>query len=184
MGAGAIQAEVSVEDGSLVLRGVNEHALPEGLQGSTGDRRSEDAAAGFRPADVDHDGDAVVDVKVEMDDRRRGGRSRRSAMRIPQRAGANPGSTASAGVDWLEDANRRPTRQACLLNLLASLRTRPTLSAPLLDARARRVPGRQRSHVRKGRSYAARYARSAGDVIRRSPSLPKASRTRRSTAGC
>jgi hypothetical protein len=38
----------------------------------------------------------------------------------------------SNAVNWLEDTNRRPTRQACLLNLLASLRARPKLSAPLL----------------------------------------------------
>lgn len=37
-----------------------------------------------------------------------------------------------AAADWLEDTNRRPTRQACLLNLLASLRMRPSVGAPLV----------------------------------------------------
>src|SRR5690606_14631835 len=37
------------------------------------------------------------------------------------------------GIAWLGSNDVRPTRKACLLNLLASLRVRPKASAPLID---------------------------------------------------
>src|SRR5262249_13903297 len=37
-----------------------------------------------------------------------------------------------AASDWVADDDHRPARRACLLNLMASLRSRPSSGAPLL----------------------------------------------------
>jgi hypothetical protein len=127
---GEFKLKMSVEAGSILLRGVTEHALPEGRYGI---RVQIEEASTRRPqtALLDHDGRATIAIDVEMDDRSvdvdlsdaDGG-----ILRVLDRSQVD-GSNA---VNWLEDTNRRPTRQACLLNLLASLRARPKLSAPLL----------------------------------------------------
>jgi len=127
---GQFKLRMSVEDGSILLRGANEHALPEGRYRI---RVQIEEARSPKPqiAMLDHDGRATIVIDVEMDDR---------SVEIDL-AAADAGILDVLGrsqvdgmnaIDWLEDANRRPTRQACLLNLLASLRTRPKLGAPLL----------------------------------------------------
>jgi hypothetical protein len=129
---GQFKLNVSVEDGSLLLRGVNEHALPAGSYKVQLEIEEAKTRGGFRPVDVDDDSGGSVTVEVEMDDRdvevdlEDCDASIQSVLERSQIDGAT-------GIDWLEDTNRRPTRQACLLNLLASLRTRPTQSAPLID---------------------------------------------------
>ena len=128
---GQFKLNVSVEDGSLILRGVNEHALPEGLYKVQLEVEEAKTIGGFQAVEVDHDRSAVVDVKVETDDRTvdvdlvNCDADIRSVLNRSMVDGL-------AATDWLEDRSRRPTRQACLLNLLASLRTRPTLRAPLV----------------------------------------------------
>jgi hypothetical protein len=128
---GQFKLNVSVEDGSLILRGVNEHSLPEGVYKVRLEIEEATTVGGFQIADVDHDGDAVVDIQVEMDDRTIDvdledcDDAIRSMLDRSQIDG-RPGS------EWLEDSSRRPTRRACLLNLAASIRARPTLSDPLL----------------------------------------------------
>jgi hypothetical protein len=37
-----------------------------------------------------------------------------------------------SGIEWVTDEDYRPVRRACLLNLMSSLRTRPTSRTPLL----------------------------------------------------
>lgn len=129
---GQFKLNVSVEDGSLMLRGVSEHALPEGLYKVKLEIEEAETLGGFQVADVDHDGHAVVDIKVEMDDRTV---DVDLAECDPDILGVLDRSSVEglSGVDWVEDSSRRPTRQACLLNLLASLRTRPTAGAPLIS---------------------------------------------------
>ena len=86
----------------------------------------------FTVADVEHDSHAVVTIDVQMDER---------GVRVDldgcdsdiQQVLDRSVIDAVSGVDWLEDTSRRPTRQACLLNLLASLRSRPTTRAPLVE---------------------------------------------------
>ena len=128
---GQFKLNVSVEDGCLMLRGVNEHALPEGLYKIRLEVEEAKALGGARTADVDHDGHAVVDVEIKTDDR---------AIDVDF-TDADPSvrtvlerSTVDfmPAIEWLADANRRPTRQACLLNLLASLRARPSVRSPLV----------------------------------------------------
>lgn len=127
---GEFKLDVRVEDGSILLRGVNEHALPEGryrvrLQIEEADSPRSALAL------VDHDGRATVTIDVRMDDRS----VDVDLSQADEEILALLSRSALDGIDatdWLEDTNRRPTRQACLLNLMASLRTKPTLGSPLL----------------------------------------------------
>jgi hypothetical protein len=122
---------MSVEDGSLVLRGVNEFSLPEGFFWLRLAIEEAEVAGGWKNVNIKHDRHGVVDVDITTDDR---------SVDVDL-DGVDPligdvlDRSAIDGVaarDWLEDANRRPTRQACLLNLLASLRTRPKANDSLI----------------------------------------------------
>jgi hypothetical protein len=127
---GEFKLNLSVANGSIVLRGANEHALPEGRYGLR--LQIEEAKTPqMQTAIVDHDGSAVVQVDVQMDDRTVEvdlTTADEDIMAVLDRSSVN----GMPAVDWLEDATRRPTRQACLLNLMASLRTRPSKGAPLI----------------------------------------------------
>jgi len=127
---GEFKLNLSVEDGSILLRGANEHALPEGRYGLRLQIEEADTPK-MQTAVVDHDGFAVVQVDVKMDDRSVDvdlTAADADITTVLERSSVN----GLAAVDWLEDPTRRPTRQACLLNLMASLRTRPTKGAPLI----------------------------------------------------
>jgi hypothetical protein len=125
--------KMSVEDGDLMLRGVNEHALPKGIYKLRPHIEEVRTLGGLRTADVDDDGSDVVDVDIEMDERSIDVDLEDCDGQI--RAVLDRSSIdGSAAPEWLEDANRRPTRQACLLNLMASLRIRPALGTPLIAA--------------------------------------------------
>jgi hypothetical protein len=128
---GQFELKMAVEDGSIVLRGVNPHALPEGVYRLCVQVEEVKRTSGWSSFGLVHDGHAVVDVDLEMDDR---------AVAVDL-AGCDKGIQAvldrstidgARAVDWLGDTSRRSTRQACLLNLLASLRARPTLGRPLI----------------------------------------------------
>jgi hypothetical protein len=127
---GEFKLNLSVANGSIFLRGINEHALPEGRYGVR--LQVEEAKTPkLQTAMVDHDGSAVVQINVQMDDRAVAvdlSAADEDILTVLQRSMVN----GIAAVDWLADATRRPTRQACLLNLMASLRTRPTRGAPLI----------------------------------------------------
>jgi hypothetical protein len=128
---GQFKLRLSVENGSILLRGVTEHALPEGRY-SVRLQIEEAKSPRAQTAVLDHDGRATVVIDVEMDER---------SVDVDLTS-ADDGILAvlgrsridgSVATDWLEDSNRRPARQACLLNLMASLRSRPTLSSPLVS---------------------------------------------------
>src|SRR5262245_978663 len=53
---GQFKLNVSVEDGSLILRGVDPHALPEGFYRLRLEIEEAETLGGFRPANVEHDG--------------------------------------------------------------------------------------------------------------------------------
>ena len=127
---GVFKLEMSVEDGSILLRGVTEHALPEGRYRV---RLQIEEANSPRPqtAVVDHNGLAPISIDLEMDDRSVNvdlANADDGILTVLRRSRID----GSVATDWLEDTNRRPTRQACLLNLMASLRSRPTKASPLL----------------------------------------------------
>jgi hypothetical protein len=127
---GAFKLKMTVEDGSILLRGVNEHALPEGRYRIRA-QIEEASSPRAQTAALDHDGRATVAIEVAMDDRSVDvdlTDADEGILAVLERSRVD----GAGAVDWLEDTNRRPTRQACLLNLLASLRTRPMTSSPLL----------------------------------------------------
>jgi hypothetical protein len=156
---GEFKLNMAVEDGSIVLRGVNEHALPEGRYRIR--LRIEEAnTPQSQMAVIDHDDRAIVAIAVAMDNR---------AVDVGL-ADADQGILAvlersrvdgEPAVDWLEDTNRRPTRQACLLNLIASPRTRPAAGARRCCRCCSCLSRRERSPVRQSRSQAARHAADA-----------------------
>ena len=129
---GSFNLNVAVEDGALILRGVNEHALPEGLYKLKVEIEEARTPRKFTVADVGHDRHATVAIDLQMDER--GVRVDLDGCDSDIRQVLDRSVIdAVPGVDWLEDTSRRPTRQACLLNLLASLRTRPTNRTPLVQ---------------------------------------------------
>jgi hypothetical protein len=128
---GQFKLNMAVEDGALVLRGVNEHALPEGLYRVKVEIEEARTPRKFTVAEVEHDRHAVVDIDVQFDDRSVKVDLDDCDPDIRQLIDRSVIDNVSAAT-WLEDGNRRPTRQACLLNLLASLRTRPTIRTPLV----------------------------------------------------
>jgi hypothetical protein len=121
----------SVEDGSLVLRGANEHALPEGLYKVKVQIEEARTPGRFTTADVDHDGHAVVDLDVRIDERDVAVDLEACDPAIRDVLDRSVIDRVN-GAAWIEEDMRRPTRQACLLNLLASLRTRPSSRTPLV----------------------------------------------------
>jgi len=127
---GQFKLNLSVEDGSILLRGVTAHALPEGRY-RIRPEVEETKTLGAQVARVEHDRGTSIAIEISMDDRSvdvdldDADADIRGVLDRSQVDGA-------PCAEWLEDDNRRPTRQACLLNLMASLRTKPTLAAPLV----------------------------------------------------
>jgi hypothetical protein len=120
----------SVEDGAIVLRGVTPFGLPEGRYTLGVHVQEAKTRAARKIVKIVEDGHAVFVVQVESDDRQvavdlTGADS--EILRVLE-ASALDGEDAAT---WLA-GDARPERKACLLNLLASLRVRPTLSAPLI----------------------------------------------------
>jgi hypothetical protein len=129
---GQFKLNVAVEDGALVLRGVNEHTLPEGLYKLKVEIEETKTPRKFTVADVTHDSHAVVNIDVQLDERGVKVDLDECDADIRQLLDRSVIDEVAA-TTWLEDSARRPTRQACLLNLLASLRTRPTPRSPLVQ---------------------------------------------------
>jgi hypothetical protein len=129
---GQFKLNISVEDGALILRGANEHALPEGLYRLKLEIEEARTPGRFTIADVAHDRHAVVHIDVQLDERGVKVDLDDCDADIRQLLDRSKIEDVAASA-WLEDASRRPTRQACLLNLLASLRTRPTPRTSLVQ---------------------------------------------------
>ena len=128
---GEFKLKVRAEGGTLVLRGEDQDALPQGryqLRISVEEAKAkprtltvelvENGACEF-PVDIQTDDrDVVVDLT--------------SCDAQIKRVLDMSDLDEQDGAAWLQDADVRPTRKACLLNLLASLRVRPLLSDPLI----------------------------------------------------
>ena len=125
--------KLSVEDGSLVLRGDDRYSLPEGWYAITANvSGAKVRKIDKRRVEVVQDRHAVQIIDLELDER---------TIEVDL-ADADPAvrrvleaSTLNerTGMDWVLDEDVRPTRRACALNLLATLRVTPTPSAPLLS---------------------------------------------------
>lgn len=128
---GQFKLKLAVEDGSLIVRGVDQFALPEGRYTLNVQLEEATTRAATRTVSIDENDHAEFMVDVETDDRN-------VAVDLgtcdPDIKHVLDGSSFDDedAITWLDDDDRRPARKACLLNLLASLRVRPTLSAPLI----------------------------------------------------
>jgi hypothetical protein len=127
---GQFKLNLSVEDGFLMLRGVTPQALPEGRYRIVVELE-EAKTPGSHMVDVDHDEGGEITVDVQMDDRTVDVDLDDADERILEVLDRSQVDGAPA-VDWVADTSHRPTRQACLLNLLASMRIRPTAGSPLI----------------------------------------------------
>jgi hypothetical protein len=128
---GQFKLRMAVEDGALMLRGVGEHALPEGVYKLLVEIEEAKLAGGARRVGVEHDGHGVVDIDLAMDDRVADvdlDECDAAILAVLDRSEID----GMNGAGWVIDPGRRSTRRACLLNLLASLRTRPSLGSPLV----------------------------------------------------
>ena len=124
--------KVSVEDGSLVVRGANEYSLPEGWYRITTN------VSGARVKKVDqkrvevvHDSHGVVTIDLELDHRTIDVDLTSADGQILDVLNASM-LNGQSGTDWVQSKAIRPTRRACALNLLAMLRVTPNKSKPLL----------------------------------------------------
>lgn len=122
---------VSVEDGALVLRGDDEFSLPEGFYNVTANVDSAKVKKKPPRVEVKHDSHGVVAVDLELDERT-------IAVDVSQADDQILDLLERSVIDdqpatvWIEDDDVRPTRRACALNLLASLRVFPNLAKPLI----------------------------------------------------
>jgi hypothetical protein len=120
---GQFKLNVSAEGGVLVLRGVDADALPEGRY-SLRVLVEEADARQSRRVTVEHDGFGEHGVDLTLDDRTIVCDDDPADLEIA-RVLASSSFDGTDAVSWLNDPDRRPTRKACFLNLLASLRVRP-----------------------------------------------------------
>ncbi len=123
---------VSTEDGSLVLRGDDEYSLPEGWYNITTTLGNAKVRKTPGRTEVKHDKHGLVVIDLELDERTIEVDLDEADPKILQVIEAST-LDGQPGMTWLDDSNIRPTRRACALNLLASLRVFPTLSVPLID---------------------------------------------------
>jgi hypothetical protein len=128
---GQFKLHVSVEDGNIRLRGDDPDALPEGLYSMRVEIEELVTRQTTSALTIDQDGHDVLDVTVIED-------GRDVVVDLTDCDEMVKTVLAVSTIDdqeaeaWLA-ADHRPTRKACLLNLLASLRIRPTLSDGLID---------------------------------------------------
>ncbi|HET9371253.1 MAG TPA: hypothetical protein VFO19_13425 [Vicinamibacterales bacterium] len=130
--AGEFKLKVAVEDGSLVIRGHDRYSLPEGFYDVTVSVDGAKAKMRTGRVRVPHDDHAQTDCELSFDDRTIEVDLASSDPMIASVLAASQ-LDGRSGLDWVMDTGIRPTRRACVLNLLASLRVFPTLSAPLLS---------------------------------------------------
>ena len=124
--------KVSVEDGNVVLRGADADSLPEGLYSLRVEVEEAHTRQPTTVVDVEHDKHGTLDVAVIQDVRDVDVDLTNCDPDIDRVLGASTIDGENARV-WLESGPWRPTRKACLLNLMASLRSRPNVSGALVS---------------------------------------------------
>jgi hypothetical protein len=158
---GQFKLHIGVEDGSLVLRGVDQLALPQGRYALRLRLEEAKTRQQTRTVDIDENGHAVSVVDVETDDRD-------VAVELGTDEDINrvlddSSFDGEGAVEWLE-GDWRPAKKACLLNLLASLRVRPTLSAPLIrHVQSFYQIGTERAYAKVDRAFLTRLEELASD---------------------
>jgi len=130
-GSGQFQLRISVEDGSIVLRGDDEDSLPEGRYHVTVNVSDAQVDNVSRAVVVPHDDHAELELDLTTDERTIDVDlvdADADILRVLD-ASVLDGQPARK---WVANSDFRPTRRACVLNLLASLRVTPLVSTPLI----------------------------------------------------
>jgi len=129
---GEFRLSVSVERGNLLLRGEDPDSLPQGLYDLRVQLEEAKTVQETRAVKVPQDGGDALTVAIVTDDRTLAVDLTSCDNNI-QRVLADSTIDGLVGANWVKTASRRPARRACLLNLLASLRSRPALFDVLID---------------------------------------------------
>jgi hypothetical protein len=139
---GLFNLTVSLDGGALVVRGVDDRSLPAGSYWFVVQINSLIVRGGTKIVAVDDGAETTVTLQVSID-------PRRVVLRRPiaqwddamirqalQRSGQTFDGLAIG--DWLASDKPRESRKACLMNLMAKLRTLPDPDEPFL-AHVRRI---------------------------------------------
>jgi len=129
---GQFKLNVSVEDGDLILRGVDADALPEGLYSLKVQIEEAVCSQATTSLTVDQDGHDTLTVTVAEDNRDIAVDLTGCDADVERIIEASTIDGEDAAT-WLESEEWRPARRACLLNLMASLRAKPMVSDALID---------------------------------------------------
>ena len=129
---GQFKLKISVEAGNVILRGVDPEALPEGNYSLRVQVEEADTRQATTRVDVEQDGHGILQVEVRQDDRTVDVDVSSCDPEIDRVLDASQIDGVPAPA-WLEADDWRPTRKACLLNLLAALRVSPSKSDHLID---------------------------------------------------
>lgn len=127
--------DLQVFEGNLVITGVDSRSLPAGLYWFRLRIADLDVQKEKIEIELDEDGEARKDVKVKKDKRNVRLSSPVTGFDNDLRRVVEANSSRLDGLsaaDWLTNNQPRPRRKACLLNLLAKLRTSPAESDHLL----------------------------------------------------
>jgi hypothetical protein len=129
---GEFRLAPSVEGGALVVRGATKYSLPEGHYELRLQLADASVSQKNRFVTVPHDGGGAMVMDVAFDDRTVAVNLESCDPRIRELF-ARSIIDGQAAEQWLASDNHRATRRACLLNVLAILRVRPTTTQPLID---------------------------------------------------
>lgn len=124
-----------LSDGNLMFTGVDSRSLPPGLYWFRLTVADLNLPKEKIRVEIPKDGAAEAEVKVKKDKRNVRLTSSISAFDADVRRVIEAASSRVDGLtasEWLTSRQPRPRRKACLLNLLAKLRTSPTASNHLL----------------------------------------------------
>lgn len=159
--------KVTLKDGTLSFVGDDQHSLPGGAYWLRVDIADLKTPAGRLKLDIENDQtDARVDVDVAAD-------SRTISVKAFDEFDAQIQTVlqaAESALDgqsiarWLVSADTRPNRKACLLNLMAKLRTVPDPAAPLItDVRNVFFAGTERVYAQVNANIFTRLQALAND---------------------
>ena len=126
--SGQFKLRISVADGSIVLRGDDKDSLHEGRYHVTVNVSDAHVNNVSRAVVVPHDGHAELEADLTTDERTIEVDLADADILRVLAASVLDGQPARK---WVANEDFRPTRRACVLNLLARLRVTPLVSTPL-----------------------------------------------------
>lgn len=133
---GEFNLDINLIDGNLVFTGVDTRSLPPGKYWCRLRIADLKLPKGKISIDLKEDGEVVKEIAVEKDKRDieligEIASFDSELKRVLEATASRLDGSAASG--WLSDTNPRAARKACVLNLLAKLRTVPTTSKPLIN---------------------------------------------------